>query len=335
MNGVGRIFGIGKARQGQQGLSASGENRKADLLQQVANIRAIGPLFARRNGTGIEIGIAYPPGSNEVAYPCRVVDALLNNEAMTSAQREAPQEPARITYTVKADARATGEIPPGVDFTIPLPVRYGRPFGTSAKVLAAAPNDLCFVSSFNGVVELWIISERIATLACVPTAPPPAPEPAPTPLADPNSSVGFQAASGGEPQSQTSVPDPQMATHVVGENLTLDASVQDGITPSFYVGDADYVTLTGNMQLSTIKAGWLRDLLVEWSPDGRVWQKGSMIDPIAKTYASAKISADGFVQLDVREGIAYVRARWDTGGTLAAAGTLVELRWSKKRGTRS
>lgn len=337
MSGIRRIFELKTYRPGTSQLSAASENHKAGVLQQIANLRTIAPLFMRHNGTGVEIGLAEQPGGNLVSYPCRVVSPLLNNEPMTGSALDTPQDPTRVTYTIRPDDRATGDVPPGIDFTVPFTVRYGRPFGSgdgSAKILVSRPNDLCFVSSYQGVPELQIIGERVATRICTPTATtPPATDPPPTPpgFAPSNSSVGFTSDPSTPPTRLA--PDLPMASHSTSTTYSLKADQAEDATDVLYVGDADYVAVTGSMQLAGIKATWGRDLWVEWSADGRTWDYAQMTDPSSGTKSQAVINSDGFISIDVREGVGYVRARWDPAGTLRPAGTLTEVRFSKKRGT--
>lgn len=334
MNLGGRIFGLRRYRPGVDAPSSSGENRKASFIEQTANLRAIPPLFIRRDGTGSQIGISIPPSSISVAYPCRVVEPLRDNEPMTTAQLDEPVAPNRITYRITPDPRATGPIPPGVDFAVPLAVRYGRPFEDGVKIKVARAGSLCFVSSSpDSIAELWILDEVVAVRPCAPSADPP---PIPAGFAAGARSVSsVESPADPAPTSSDlslSKSDPTMPSSSSSSVFSLDANVADGRSPAYYVGDADYVTLSGLIQAATIKAGWLRDLAVYWSPDGLVWTKGKMLDPGTGTKSTAKISADGFIQLDVREGIAWVRCEWDGTGTLPGTETLVNLRWSKKRG---
>lgn len=339
MNLGGRSFGLRRNRPGDR-PSAAAENQRILDLQQLANIRFLPPLFVRRDGTGTQVGVRPVANTDQVSYPCRVVEPLLNNEPMTPAQLDAPQEPARVTYRLRPDANASGAVPLGFDFQAALPVRYGRTFADPAnvRVLVSRAGDLCRISASNAetpAIELEILREFAAVRSCQATSTTAqfggGSDPAPT-----NPQVEFIRA-GGTPSlpiaPENAEPSPAMPTMEATKYFSLAADTLLPQSDRFWCGDADYVTLSGMMQLDSIKGTWGLVAEVLWSPDGRNWAKAQMVDPAAGTKSDAQLTGDGFIIIDVRQGIGYVMLRWMTGGTPAASGTLCEFSWAKKRGT--
>jgi len=325
MNLGGRSFGLRRNRVGDK-PSASADNQRILDLQQLANIRFLPPLFIRRDGTGTQVGVRPVANADAVSYPCRVVEPLLNNEPMTSAQLDAPQEPARVTYRLRPDDRAPGAVPLGFDFSTPLAVRYGRTFAdpSNVRVLVSRAGDLCRISASNETepaIELEIIREFVAVRSCQASSSTAqfgaGVDPAPT-----NPQVEFIRAAGTPSRPVLTAANeeaiPAMPTMESTKYFAMAADTDKAQSDKFWCGDADYVTLSGNIQLETIKG---------------LWKKGTMVDQTSGTKTAAELDGDGFIVLDVREGIGYVRVQWQVGGTPAAALTVCEFSWSKKRGT--
>lgn len=322
----GRVFGMKRYRGGVDKPSASGMNELTTATERVANIAVSAPLTLQKNGVGIRIGISSEVSQLEVAYPCRVVEPRLDNEPMTPAQLGQFWEPDRLKYMVRPDPNARGDVPQGIDFSQPMAVKYGRPFGSAVKVKASVAGDLCFVSSKRVDAttvekELWILREVLGTKACQSSTNPDSP---------PGTGQSFSSLrSEDQPPSQDSI---AMPTSETSESFTLDANASDpAYSEPFYVGDADYAAVSALWQEYSVKGGWPRSVVIEWSFDKRVWSEAKFTDPTAGTKGQAKLSADGGGVIDCRECIVWLRAKWDNNTSVGST-TLVDMLWTKKSG---